>query len=293
MNTFNLDTSAPMDLPDRPPDAHKGTFGYDLIVGGSVGMAGACVLAATGALRSGAGVVRLAVPEGTYQVVASQVSCPLVHPVPDTLAGTFHPDARAPILEWASDSDAVAVGPGMGRQDETAAFCTFLLPDLSRPTVLDADALNILSNHLSLLEDVTAPLVLTPHPGEFARLTGREIAAIQSERPAAAAAFAREHGVVVVLKGQKTVVTDGDRAWVNTTGNAGMATGGSGDVLTGILTSLLGQGLDPYEAARLGVFLHGRAGDRAADQRGKDGLIASDLVTVLPETLAAYRSDGS
>ncbi len=291
-SSFEVDNRAPSGLPDRAADAHKGTFGYDVIVGGSVGMAGACVLAAKGALRSGAGVVQITVPEGAYEVVASQVTCPLVHPVPDTFAGTFHPDAKASILEKMDGSDAAAVGPGMGTRDETRAFLFSLLPDLTCPTVVDADGLNVISEDVSCLDDVRTDLVLTPHPGEFSRLTGDSIEEIQSNRASVAADFASKHDLVLVLKGHETVVTDGDRVWINETGNPGMATGGTGDVLTGMLTSFIGQGMNTYEAARLGVFLHGLSGDQVADEKGMVGMIASDLVAALPNVLKEYKVSG-
>jgi NAD(P)H-hydrate epimerase len=286
------DLEPPDELPPlkpRPADGHKGTFGYDLVIGGSVGMAGAVVLTSRACLRSGAGVVRTLVPEAIYQPVAAQLTCPLVFPLPDTRDGFFHPDAGERSRTLASESDAAGIGPGIGRQDETAHFVRTLLPELEIPTVVDADGLNIISEDVALLDRVDTPLVLTPHPGELSRLRGCSVAEIQNDREASARHFAGEHGVVLVLKGQHTVVSDGERAWTNPTGNDGLATGGAGDVLTGMVLSLLGQGYDPYEAARISVYLHGYAGDIVARENGSDGLIASDLIDVLPEVFKAYR----
>ncbi len=289
MNAFEIPDELPP-LKPRPSDAHKGSFGYDVIVGGSVGMAGAVILASRGCLRAGAGVVRTAVPQRIYTAVASQMTCPLVFPLPDTRDGSFHPDAGERIRSMASESDAAGIGPGIGTQDETVYLVRTLLRSFSIPTVVDADGLNIISKDVSLLDEVEAPLVLTPHPGEFSRLTTHSIPEIQKNREAMAAEFAEKHGLVTVLKGRHTVVSSGNRTWVNTTGNPGMATGGSGDVLTGVILSLLGQSYDPYDAARLGVFLHGHAGDLAAGTHGTDGLIASDLTEFLPESFSQYRS---
>lgn len=286
------DLEPPDELPalkPRPADAHKGTFGYDLVIGGSVGMAGAVVLSSRACLRSGAGVVRTLVPEAIYQPVAAQLTCPLVFPLPDTRDGFFHPDAGEQSRSLAAESDAAGIGPGIGRQDETVHFVRTLLTELTLPCVVDADGLNIISEDVSVLGRVDAPLVLTPHPGELSRLCGCPVADIQNHREATARQFAGEHGLVLVLKGQHTVVSDGERTWTNETGNEGLATGGSGDVLTGLVLSLLGQGYDPYEAARISVYLHGHAGDVVADKKGSDGLIASDLVGVLPEVFQSYR----
>ncbi len=276
-------------LKPRPEDGHKGVFGYDLVVGGSVGMAGAVVLSARACLRSGAGVVRTVVPESVYQPVAAQLTCPLVFPLPDTLDGFFHPDARERCLSLAAESDAAGIGPGIGRPDETIHFVRTLLPELEIPGVVDADGLNIISEEVSLLREVDAPLVLTPHPGEFSRLQGCSVAEVQNDRERNAQRFAEKFDVVLVLKGQHTVVSDGEEVWTNDTGNEGMATGGSGDVLTGVILSLLGQGYDPYNAARIAVYLHGQAGDLVAREKGSDGLIASDLIEVLPTVFQAYR----
>lgn len=290
---MNDHASLPSDLPSLPPrpaDAHKGTFGYDLVVGGSVGMAGAVVLTSQACLRSGAGVVRTCVPETIYEAVASQMICPLVFPLPDTLDGSFHPDAARKTRSLAAESDAAALGPGIGTQDETVRLVRELLRTVEIPTVLDADGLNIISREVSILSKCDAPLVLTPHPGEFARLTDMEVSEIQSNRSEYARSFADRHNLVVVLKGQRTVVTDGEQSWVNQVGNPGMATGGSGDVLTGIILSLLGQEVSPYNAAKLAVFLHASAGDRAAEAVGEDGLIASDLVEYVPEVMKEFRN---
>jgi ADP-dependent NAD(P)H-hydrate dehydratase len=276
-------------LARRRPDAHKGDFGTALIVGGSRGMTGAVALAGMAALRAGAGLVRLAVAEKCLDVVAAFEPSYMTAPLPDDSAGRIAAAAHDRIVELADKATVVACGPGMGRSDDLDQLVGRLYEGLAKPMVIDADALNALATWPHLLERPAAARILTPHPGEFARLIGRKLDG--DDRRQAAVELAGRCGIVVVLKGHRTLVTDGRRQWHNTTGNPGMATGGSGDSLTGIITALACQGLEPYDAARLGVCLHGLAGDLAAEELGQVSLIAGDLVRFLPKAFQRYADE--
>ena len=270
-------------LPVRRRTAHKGNFGTCLLVGGSRGMMGAIVLAGRAALRSGVGLVRLAVP-------ASQRGT-LPAAVPEaTSIGLFEQEgaiargALRVLVRAVTDVQAVGVGPGLSCADSVRSMVPTLVEHTPCPLVLDADALNVLVGSLDVIAARTEPTVITPHPGEAARLLELESSAqVQVAREESARRLADSTGAVVILKGHQTVIQDGDRLWVNVTGNAGMATGASGDVLTGIVTALLAQGMSAYDAARLGVHAHGLAGDLAIETGSQTGLIAGDLVDRLPE----------
>jgi ADP-dependent NAD(P)H-hydrate dehydratase len=280
-------------LPPRPRDSHKGRFGSVLIVAGSRGMAGAAALCGGAALRSGAGLVRVATPAEVQPTVASFEPSYMTYPLPCDGNGTIQFGAAQPVLErLIAPADVVAVGPGLGQTDDIRELVKFLLASTGKPLVIDADGLNALVGQTDLLSRANCPVVITPHPGEFARLTGTGISELQSDRIGRAASLAAlsEH-LVVVLKGTGTVVSDGRRYYINTTGNPGMATGGTGDVLTGVIAALLGQKLGPFEAAQLGVFIHGLAGDVARDQNGEVGLIAGDLVDALPDAFVHAMPD--
>jgi len=271
-------------LSKRSPDGHKGDYGSILIVAGGRGMAGAAALSGASALRSGAGLVRVACPAEVQPTVASFEASYMTYPLPFDAEGfvDFAP-ARAALDRLAEKADVLAIGPGLGATDSTKELVRWAV-GLGKPLVVDADALNALARETSLLEGLSAPAILTPHPGEFGRLTGLPTQQIQAEREARAAEFAqRSPHLVVVLKGNGTLVTDGARVYVNTTGNPGMATGGAGDVLTGVIAAMLGQKLAPFEAAQLGVYAHGLAGDMARDHSGEIGLVAGDIVDALPD----------
>lgn len=272
-------------LPPRRPDSHKGDFGRVLVVAGSRGMSGAAVLCATAALRGGAGLVRVAVAEGILPLVAAGNPCYMTAPLPQDEQGRLAAAAEAALLDLVQASDVVAVGPGLGRGPGPAALVAALVERTPGPLVIDADGLNNLQHHTDRLRSRTAPTVLTPHPAEFARLADSDVATVQAHRQEMAVRFAADHGVVVVLKGHGTVVTDGRQVYTNATGNPGMATGGTGDVLTGLIAALLGQHLAPFAAAQLGVHLHGLAGDLARDAVGEVALIATDLLQYLPAAL--------
>jgi ADP-dependent NAD(P)H-hydrate dehydratase len=275
-------------LPSRPLDANKGTFGHVLVVAGSRGMSGAAVLCASAALRGGAGLVRLAVPEGILPIVAASNPCYTTAPLPQDEDGRLSASALPELLELVRENSVAALGPGLGRSAELGDVLAFVLEQTTTPLVLDADALNVLAGRLGALRRHRGPLVLTPHPGEFARLLDTDIPTVQARRQKLAADFARKHDVVVVLKGHGTVVTDGRRVYVNATGNPGMATGGTGDVLGGMVAALLGQKLETFAAAQLGTYLHGRAGDLAREQLGEVSLIASDLLDFLPHAFQEH-----
>lgn len=269
-------------LAPRPAESNKGNFGRVLVVAGSRGMSGAAVLCASAALRGGAGLVRLAVPEGILPIVAAANPCYLTVPLPQDEHGQLAERTNAQLLSLAQSNDVVAVGPGLGQSPAITALVLSLLANVRAPLVLDADGLNAIQHNTDSLKGRSAPSIVTPHPGEFARLIRADVATVQARREELAVPFALEHHLVLVLKGYGTIVTDGRRIYRNSTGNPGMATGGTGDVLTGLIAGLLGQHLEPLAAAQLGVYLHGLAGDLVRDDLGEASLIATDLLEYLP-----------
>lgn len=279
-------------LPTRPEQGNKGTFGKVLIVAGSRGMSGAACLSGLGALRGGAGLVTLAVPASLLAIVAAVEPSYLTVPLTEDSSGRIGANAAREILDLASSNTVVACGPGWGRSSDLQNLALTLYRQLPLPLVVDADGLNVLSKIPGGLptQQIPGPRVLTPHPGEFARLTGFDVPTIENDRESLAVEFAARHNVVLLLKGHKSVITDGTRVTLNTTGNSGMATGGSGDVLTGLIAALLAQGMAPFEAAQLGAHLHGLAGDLAATELTRPAMIASDVVRFLP---AAWKQLGS
>ena len=267
-------------LPDRNPWGHKGNFGKLLLLCGSRGYTGAAFFAAMGALRSGAGLVFLGVPESIYGIEAVKLNEPVIFPLPDA-GGRLSADAVPEILTRLPRMDAVLVGPGLGQSEGTLAVVRAVLEKAECPVVVDADGINVLSAHRDLLRGRKLPTILTPHDGEFARLGG----VIGEDRMAAAAALAEELGCVVLLKGHETCITDGTDGYINPTGNPGMAVGGSGDVLAGVITAMLGAGLPPLEAAACGAWLHGAAGDRCAAELGQYGMLPTDMLSALPRLM--------
>lgn len=275
-------------LPPRSPDAHKGDFGRVLVIAGSRGMSGAAALCASAALRAGAGLVKAAVPAEILPIVASHNPCYMTVALPSDGAGHLTHAAHATLLGLCEAHDVVAIGPGLGQTHDLSLLVLELIEKVTKPMVIDADGSNALVGHVYRMKAGAAPRIITPHPGEFARLLGVDTKTVQARRQELAVQVAAERGLIVVLKGHDTIVTDGRRVYANTTGNPGMATGGAGDVLTGLIAALVGQGLAPFEAAQLGVYLHGLAGDLARDQIGETSLIATDLLDFLP---AAFRHD--
>ena len=277
---------APGPLPrllKRPDDSNKGDFGRALLIGGSRGMAGAAGLAGMAALRSGAGLVRLAVADCCLETIASFEPSFMTFPLPADADGRIAAAARGTLTELTKNSTAIGCGPGLSRSAELDELVAWLYSTLKQPAVFDADALNALAAQPDVLRTPGGPRVLTPHPGEFARLSQARQIAARDEQEREAARLAAECHAVILLKGHRTLVTDGQKQGHNTTGNPGMATGGTGDVLTGIITALLCQGLSPFDAARLGAHVHGLAGDLAAAELGEVSLIASDMIRFLPQ----------
>lgn len=268
-------------LPARPADGHKGTFGKVCLLGGSVGYTGAPVLCAGAAVRSGCGLVYLGVPECVWQIAAAKCLCAMPFPLPEK-DGALALSGEADFRRRAEGCDAVAIGCGMGRSADSEALTRRLLT-LPQPLVLDADGINALSGHIDTLSCRRGlTTVLTPHDGELARIGGD----MTAPRESSAAAFAARHGVCLVRKGHRTVIAAPDgRLAVNTTGSDGMAKGGSGDVLTGLLTGLLAQGMEPFAACCCAVWLHGRAGDLAAEEKGHRGMTPADMIEKLPYAL--------
>jgi len=268
-------------FPPRHRSAHKGEFGHVLIIAGSEGYTGAPVLAAHAAVRAGAGLVTLAVPRSIYSIVAA--NCP-----PEVMPRPVDFEQLGPV--YFAGFDAVAIGPGLGQQAETQKMVWKAISSCALPMVVDADALNALAQSVAALRKLKKPLVLTPHPGEMARLVGKTVAEVQASRWDMARGFARDYHVITVLKGAGTVVTDwAGPLWVNSTGNPGMAKGGMGDALTGIIAAFLAQRMTALDAARAGVFLHGLAGDLTREVLGEQAMLTTDLIEHLGAALKAVR----
>jgi NAD(P)H-hydrate epimerase len=268
----------------RLADAHKGTAGLVLVVAGSRGMAGAAALVGNAALRGGAGLVKIATPDRVLDTVATLAPCCTTAPLPDD-GVTISREAAEVILRLAKGQHVVAMGPGLGQGDGVTSNVLTVLAHSETPLILDADGLNALGHHgHAALRGCRAPVVITPHPGEAARLLNVTAKEVQADREGAAERLAAL-GAVAVLKGHATVVCDGKQLYVNTTGNPGMATGGAGDVLTGLLAALMAGGMAPFDAAVLAVWAHGRAGDLAAERCGVLGLTAVDILDCIPDAL--------
>ncbi len=264
-------------LPDRKPDSHKGDYGKVLLLCGSVGFTGAAALAAMGALRSGAGLVYLGVPESIYAIEAVKLTEAIVFPLPEE-DGKLSAKAIPAISKQMKGMDAVLIGCGLGISTGTMAVLDAVLQEFIGPVVVDADGISMLATCPELVKERQSPTVLTPHEGEFCRLN----IAGQEERLIGAMIAAKELGCIILRKGHETVITDGKDYYINPTGNPGMAVGGSGDVLAGILVSLLGQGIAPLEASACAAWLHGAAGDRCAEKMGQYGMLPTDMLQELP-----------
>ena len=292
-NLFAASGGLGLTLPHRDRQGHKGTYGTVLGIGGSRGMAGAVVLAGRAALLTGAGLVKLAVPDPVLETVAGYSPEPTTIPCPADSAGRFAFDAWEPLLTYAEHCTVVFLGPGLGRSGELDQLVPHCLRKIAKPIVVDADALNALSaaGMDALGVPLPQPVVMTPHAKEFARLRGEPTKEDHEERQAAAMTFARQWGIVLVLKGHKTIITDGERLALNTTGNPGMATGGSGDVLTGMIAGLMAQNILPiFDAVRLAVHLHGWAGDIAAERLGEESVTATAILEGIPSAFARIKA---
>ncbi len=281
-------------FPTREPDVHKGDCGKIGVVGGSVGMTGAVTLCAMAAMRTGAGLVTAAVPSSLNDILEAKMTEVMTRPLPETSERTISFDAKGAIMDLMSSYDVLAFGPGLSRNTESSALARAIVPYLAKPTVLDADGLNAFIGHTDLFARAGKCLIITPHIVEMSRLSDEEPSTIDQDRVGAARRFAEKYGIIVLLKGAPTVIAQPDgTAYVNPTGNAGLASGGSGDVLTGIIAGLLGQGVRPIRAAVLGAYLHGLAADMAKEGLGEEGMIAGDLVELIPEAIWCLRKDGA
>ena len=276
-----LDHEAVLDmLPERDPDGHKGTFGKILLICGSRGYTGAAALAAMGALRSGAGLVYLAVPESIYTIEAVKLTEPVILPMADE-NGMLSANAAETLLPLLLKMDAILIGPGIGIGEGTRKILQAVLHEAKCPVVVDADGITLLAAHKDILRGRSCPVIVTPHDGEFIRMSG----SLEPDRITAAMSLARENDILVLLKGRGTLITDGTTCYRNPTGNPGMAVGGSGDLLAGILTAFLGQGIEPLEAASCAAWVHGAAGDLCAQELGQYAMLPSDMLTKLPRLL--------
>lgn len=284
----NLD-SLP-ELPKRTVACHKGECGRVLVIAGSAGMTGAGAMASIASLRAGAGVVLWAIPK-SLNSVAEAVSLEVMSlPIPDTPSGAPSMDAREILVEAARETDCVVLGPGLPVAGDTGELMRLLIPEIYPPLIVDGGAFAAIATDFMTIRKRQSPTIITPHPGEMSRITGKTISEVQEKRQEFAAKYAKISGAVVALKGHGTVVTNGTETYINESGNAGLSTAGSGDVLTGVIAGLVAQGMRPFDAARLGVYLHGLAGDVAALDIGMHGVIATDIIERLPAAYKAYTS---
>ncbi len=279
-------------FPPRPPDAHKGTFGHLLVVAGSVGKTGAAALAGRGALRSGVGLATIATPQSQQPIVAALGMEVMTEPLPETSSQSLALKAKDRLLDLSARVEAVALGPGVSLEPETQGLVRELVAEVRRPMVVDADGLSALAGHLDLLKRAPAPRCLTPHPGEMARMLGSTAADVQADRIETVRTFCQRYGVFLALKGARTVLGEpSGQVVLNPTGNPGMASGGAGDVLTGMVGAFLGRGMDPWAALQAAVYLHGLAGDLARDDKGEEGLIAGDILDAIPRAIVQIQRD--
>jgi NAD(P)H-hydrate epimerase len=276
-------------IPARLPESHKGTYGHVCILAGSPGKTGAAALASQAAMRTGAGLVTLGIPQQLNPILEAKLTEVMTEPLPDAGDGYLGLESWPRIQELIAGKSVIALGPGLAVRTETARLVHKIVAAARAPLIIDADGLNAIAQDAAFLKGLSVPAVLTPHPGEMARLAGISTQAVQEDRPGQASAFAVRHGVIVVLKGSRTIIAEPDGTIsINPTGNPGMASGGMGDVLTGIIAGLLSQGLSASAAARLGVFVHGLLGDRIAREQGPVGIMATDLLAGIPAALSAF-----
>jgi NAD(P)H-hydrate epimerase len=277
----------PTQLLRRKSNAHKGDFGHIFILAGSARFSGAALLSAEAALRSGAGLVTLGIPKGlNCAIIKAKAKEIMTLPLPQTKEMSLSIAGFHKIMNFIKTSDICLLGPGLGQDNSTKKLILKLIEKIAKPIIIDADALNALAGHLGLLKNRQGRTkILTPHPGEMSRLLKVKIKEIQEKRKKVAKNFAKLYNIILVLKGEKSVVTDGYKTYINQTGNPGMSTAGSGDVLSGIIAAFLGQGLTAFNAAKYATYLHGLAGDLAAKEKTELGLIASDIINKIPEAI--------
>ncbi|MFH1853958.1 MAG: NAD(P)H-hydrate dehydratase [Candidatus Omnitrophota bacterium] len=282
-------------LDKRKEDTHKGDYGHVFILAGSTGLTGAAALCACACLRSGAGLVTLGIPSSLNAIMEVKLTEVMTCPLPETRQGTLSMKAKKQALKQINKADTIILGPGVSLNKETQKLIRELIVNTKRPMVLDADALNAVSLNPSILKKIKNEYIVTPHPGEMSRLFKKDIDYIKKNRLIVAKQFSDYYNAVVVLKGAGTVVAgrgDKKRSYINKTGNPGMATAGSGDVLTGIIGAFLAQGLKAFDAARSAVYVHGLAGDLAEKEKGETGLIASDILERIPEAIKKLTVNG-
>ncbi len=273
-------------IPGRKDENHKGDYGRVFVVAGSRGLTGAAYLTSMGALKAGSGLVTCGIPESLNTIMEIKLTEVMTRPLAETAGQSFSKKAKKDILEVLSKCDVLALGPGIGTEAETKELVKEILLEAKKPVVLDADGLNCLEGDVGVLTKRKSSTVITPHPGEMATLVGKEVSEIQADREEAAKSLAEVTGSVVCLKGHKTIIASPDGSvYVNATGNSGMATGGTGDVLTGMIASFIGQGVEEYSAAVSAVYLHGLAGDLAAERKSPFCMIASDILDNLGDAL--------
>lgn len=280
-------------LPKRKPKSHKGDYGHVFILAGSVGLTGAAYLCSQAAILSGSGLVTLGIPKSLNPIMARKLTEVMTLPLPETGQQSLNIAAFKKIKDFAKKADVLAIGPGLSQNKQTQGLVRKVILKIDKPMVIDADGLNALVGHLDILHRKNAKipqrrktLILTPHPGEMARLLSKKVSFVQKNRIKIAKEFAKKYNVILVLKGHKTVIANPKGVmYTNTTGNPGMATAGVGDILTGMISSFIGQRLEPFLATKLAVYIHGLAGDLAAKEKGQISLIATDLLKKLPEAI--------
>lgn len=271
----------------RDKNSNKGTFGRQLNLCGSYKMPGAAVISTKAAVRSGAGLVKLTVPESAYPLAAAHLVQPIFNPVEENEDGTYSACAIKTILQDVKWADSIVIGCGIGCNDDTDVVVRSVLKNSDSPIIIDADGINCINSRIDILKEIKVPVVLTPHPGEMARCVSKQVAQIQENRIEIAKEFANEYGIVLVLKGANTVVTDGKEVFVNTTGNPSMAMGGTGDMLSGMIGAFVAQGISPLQSAKAAVFIHGRCGDETAGRLSQRGMTVLDMI----EQLGTLMSD--
>lgn len=274
-------------LPKRDKNANKGSFGHQLNICGSYKMFGAAVISTKAALRSGAGLVKLAIPKSAYPLAAAHLIQPVFNPVDENSEGTFSKNAIADIKPDFNWADSIVIGCGMGVNDDTRELTRYVLKNSKSPVILDADGINCINSSIDIFKEIKAPVVLTPHPGEMSGLISKTAAEVQADRINIAKSFASENNVILVLKGANTVVTDGNEVFVCLTGNPSMAMGGTGDMLSGMIGAFVAQGIEPFDAAKAAVYIHGLCGDRCAAELSQRGITVSDMT----ERLGALMSE--
>ncbi len=272
----------------RNINANKGSNGHQLNICGSYLMPGASVICAKSALKSGVGLLKCAFPKSIYSVMTSHLVEPIFAPMSENEEKTFSMGALTHIIDELNWADSVAIGCGIGKNDDTEVLVNQIIKESNVPVVLDADGINSILMNIDVLKDSKAPLVLTPHPGEMARLINESVDYVQSNRISVAKAFAQEYGIILVLKGANTVITDGKEVFVNTTGNPGMAMGGTGDMLTGMIASFIAQGISPFDAAKCAVYIHGLCGDITANEISERGMSVNDMIELLGALMSEF-----